>query len=51
MLSLARETHIPYTEDEVTFAATFAVQAMIALENAYLHEQIEVLIEKSDVPS
>lgn len=40
MLSLARETYAPYTEDEITFAATFAGQAMIALENARLYEQI-----------
>ena len=40
MLSLAREIYAPYTEDEITFAATFAGQAMIALENARLYEQI-----------
>jgi GAF domain-containing protein len=41
MLSLARETHVPYTEDEVTFAASFAGQAMIALENARLRDQMD----------
>ena len=41
MLSLARETHAPYTEDDITFAATFAVQAMIAIENADLHSKLD----------
>ncbi len=43
MLSLTRETHDPYTEAEVTFAATFAVQAMIAMENAALYDEVERL--------
>ena len=34
MLSLARETYTPFTEDEIAFAAVFAWQATIALENA-----------------
>ena len=40
MLSLARETHAPYTEDEIAFAAVFAWQATIALENARLYEEL-----------
>lgn len=40
MLSLTRETHDPYTEAEVTFAGAFAVQAMIAIENAALYDEI-----------
>ncbi len=48
MLSLAREIPLPYTQDEVAFAATFAIQAAIALEKAYLHDQVERLIHASD---
>lgn len=40
MLSLARETHAPYTEDEIAFAAVFAWQATIALENARLCKEL-----------
>ena len=40
MLSLARETPTPYTDEEVTFANTFAGYAAIALENARLYEEI-----------
>ncbi|MBN2003535.1 MAG: GAF domain-containing protein [Anaerolineae bacterium] len=48
MLSLAREVPNPYTEDEVAFATSFAIQATIALEKAYLHDQVERLIHESD---
>jgi len=48
MLSLAREIPLPYTEDEVAFATTFAIQAAIALEKSYLHDQVERLIHESD---
>ncbi len=40
MLSLARETYTPFTEDEINFAAVFAWQATIALENARLSVEL-----------
>ena len=40
MLSLARETPTPYTDEEVTFADTFAGYAAIALQNAHLYKEI-----------
>lgn len=40
MLSLARETYTPFTEDEIAFAAVFAWQATIALENARLSVEL-----------
>ncbi len=40
MLSLARETYTPFTEEEVNFAAVFAWQATIALENARLSVEL-----------
>ena len=43
MLSLARETPTPYTDEEVTFANTFAGYAAIALQNAHLYEEITAL--------
>jgi len=39
MLSLARETVQPYTDEEIKLATAFAAQAVIALENARLYEQ------------
>ena len=41
MLSLARETYTPFTEDEIAFAAVFAWQATIALENARLSVELQ----------
>ncbi len=43
MLSLTRETPTPYTEEEITFANTFAGYAAIALQNAHLYEEITEL--------
>jgi signal transduction histidine kinase len=40
MLSLARETPLPYDDDEVTLATAFGGQAAIALENARLYDRI-----------
>jgi len=40
MLSLARETLQPYTNDEMTLVMAFAGQAALALENARLYDQI-----------
>ncbi len=37
MLSLARETAVPYAEESITVAMAFAAQAAIALENARLY--------------
>jgi len=39
MLSLARETVRPYTDEEVELATAFAGQAVIALANARLYEE------------
>jgi GAF domain-containing protein len=41
MLSLARETYAPFTEDEITFAAVFAWQASVVLENARLNVELQ----------
>ena len=41
MLSLARETYTPFAEDEINFAAVFAWQASIALENARLSVELK----------
>ncbi len=41
MLSLARVTLEPYTQDEIALASTFAGQAAIALQNARLYAQIK----------
>ncbi|MFP4394150.1 MAG: GAF domain-containing protein [Anaerolineales bacterium] len=43
MLSLARETPTPYTDEEVAFAGTFGGYAAIALQNARLYEEITAL--------
>ena len=40
MLSLARETYTPFTEDEIAFATVFAWQASVALENARLSVEL-----------
>ncbi|MBN1487215.1 MAG: GAF domain-containing sensor histidine kinase [Anaerolineae bacterium] len=40
MLSVTRTISVPYTEDEIKLAETFAGQAAIALENARLYESI-----------
>lgn len=40
MLSLARETYTPFSEDEIAFAAVFAWQATVALENARLSVEL-----------
>jgi GAF domain-containing protein len=46
MLSLARETHAPYAEDEIAVATAIAWQAAIALENARLYDQLSRLRQK-----
>ena len=46
MLSLARTTEQPYTQDEITLATTFAAQAAAALENAQLYAQISQMNEQ-----
>ena len=43
MLSLARETYIPYTEEEIAVATAIAWQASIAIENARLNDQLSRL--------
>jgi GAF domain-containing protein len=40
MLSLARETYTPFTEDEIAFATVFAWQASVVLENARLSVEL-----------
>ncbi len=45
ILSLARTTNTPYTDDEITLAMTFAAQASVALENARLYAQISQMNE------
>ncbi len=40
MLSLARETPTPYTDDEAALALAFAGQAAIALQNANLYSEL-----------
>lgn len=40
MLSLARETYTPYTEEEIAVATAIAWQASIAIENARLNDQL-----------
>ncbi len=40
MLSLARETYTPFTEDEIAFATMFAWQASVVLENARLSVEL-----------
>ncbi|MBN1872890.1 MAG: GAF domain-containing protein [Anaerolineae bacterium] len=40
MLSLAREVPVPYTENEVELAMTFAGQAAVALRNASLYSEL-----------
>ncbi|MCA9921910.1 MAG: GAF domain-containing protein [Anaerolineales bacterium] len=39
MLSLARETVRPYTDEEIELATAFAGQAVIALDNARMYEE------------
>lgn len=41
MLSLARETYTPFTEDEIAFATVFAWQAAVVLENARLSVELQ----------
>ena len=41
MLSLARETYAPFTEDEIIFATVFAWQASVVLENARLSVELQ----------
>ena len=48
MLSLTRETHAPYTEDEIAVATAIAWQAAIALENARLYDQLSRLRQKME---
>jgi len=48
MLSLARETYTPFTEDEITFATVFACQASVVLENARLSVELR---ERAAKPS
>ncbi|HOT89970.1 MAG TPA: GAF domain-containing protein [Anaerolineae bacterium] len=48
MLSLARQTYAPFTEEEVNFAAVFAWQATIALENARLNVELAQAQRKSE---
>jgi len=40
MLSLARETYTPFTEDEIAFATVFAWQASVVLGNARLSVEL-----------
>ena len=48
MLSLARETYTPFTEDEITFATVFTWQASLVLENARLSVELR---EKTPKPA
>ncbi|MBN2391331.1 MAG: GAF domain-containing protein [Anaerolineae bacterium] len=51
MLSLARETYAPFTEDEITFATLFAWQATIVLQNARLSVELQEKTAKPSYPS
>ena len=46
MLSLARETATPYSEDEATLASAFGGQAAVALENARLYANVTQAYEQ-----
>ncbi len=46
MLSLTRETSVPYTEDEAQQAITFAGQAAVALQNARLYSRLAFAYEQ-----
>ncbi len=47
MLSLVRETPLPYTDEEITLSATFANQAAIALHNARLYARANKGIDRA----
>jgi signal transduction histidine kinase len=43
ILSISREMYSPFNQEDITISATYASQASVALQNAFLYEQITQL--------